>query len=581
MPVINISAFAGEKPLITPRLLPATAAKAAFNVRLDDGALTPTKKSELLADTVSDAAHVTIYRHGDEWLSWATTVWATSGPVAQDRLYYTGDGAPKMRVDGDVYGLKVPRPTGALSGALSGGGSGDVQSRVYAYTFVTDFGEESAPSPASALIDWQPGDTVTLSGFEAAPAGREITKQRIYRSQTGSSGTFLYLIAERTAAATDYVDTIDVDDFQEVLPSTDWNEPPDGLSGLVSMPNGMMAGFVGRDVYFCEPWRPHAWPEKYILTCDSDVIGLGAIGSVLVVMTAAHPYIMMGAHPDSMQSQKLEANLPCINSRGIVDLGFAVCYPSNEGLVAVGADGSINLSTRQLFSREEWLSLSPTTIVGGQNAGNYVLFYDALQVDGSRSSGAMLINVSAAEYLVRSREVADAVFYDAASSALYYKRPDGTNLFRFDSPDMPGETLFWRSKEFWLNRPTNFGALQVDLGNGISLVSQAAIAEERAAITAANEIILAADGLNSSVNDDAVNEMAIGSDTLTEFPLYGEVLVSVYGDGKLVRSVSKVGTVERLPAGFQARSWEIAVSANVQVTQVIMAGTIDELRNTA
>jgi hypothetical protein len=579
MAVIKISAFAGERPLISPRLLPDTAATAASNLRLDDGALTPTNRSALTLFAADNANDLTIYRHGSDWLSWGGVVHAVPGPVAEDRLYFTGDGVPKMRAAGSEYPLALAPPTAAPTATPSGTGSGDIQSRTYVWTWVTAFGEESAPSPTSAIIDWQPGQSVTLSGFESTPAGRNITKQRIYRSQTGSSGTYLYFIAERDATDADFADTVAVDAFNEALPSAGWTPPPDTLAGLISMPNGMMAAFTGREVWFSEPYRPHAWPERYTMTCDAEVVGLVSLGSVLIVMTKANPYLMAGSHPDSMQSQKLEANLPCINARGIVDLGFVACYPTKDGLVTVGADGAVNLATRQLFSREDWLRFSPSTIIGAQSAGSYVMFYDRTLPDGARLAGSLLINVSGGEFLVRADEIASAAFYDTADACLYFKRSGATNIYRFDDPNQPPSTYYWRSKEFWATRPETFGALLVDLGQGGTVFSPEQIAVEQAEIIAANEEIIADDALMSEMNAAPMNVLPLAGDTLTSFPDYGSLTINVYGDRKLVRSVTRAGVVDRLPAGFKARLWEVSVSSNLQVTQIMMAGTVDELRN--
>ncbi|NKB96795.1 hypothetical protein HED48_23285 [Ochrobactrum intermedium] len=82
-----------------------------------------------------------------------------------------------------------------------------------------------------------------------------------------------------------------------------------------------------------------------MLTTDADIVGLGAIGTSLVIATKANPYLATGSSPDTMQMVKLEANLPCVNARGIVDLGFAIAYPSNEGLAAVAANGEAKLVT--------------------------------------------------------------------------------------------------------------------------------------------------------------------------------------------------------------------------------------------
>lgn len=578
MPVVKLSAFIGEQPLIKSRLLPDTAAKSAFNVRMDDGGLTPIRKSVLVGATaVPDAK--TIYRHGEDWLSWPTVVHAVPGPVAEDRLYFTGDGPPKMRVGGAEYPLALSGPATAPTVAVSGTGSGDTVSRAYVWTWVTDFGEESAPSPTSAVTDWTPGQTVTLSGFSAAPGGRNITKQRIYRSQTGSSGTYLYFIAERAATATDFIDTIAVDGFNEALPSAGWTPPPDDLEGLIAMPNGMMAAFAGRDVYFCEPWRPHAWPDRYIMTCDSEVVGLASVGSVLIVMTKAHPYLMSGSTPDTMQSQKLEANYPCINARGIVDLGYSACYPSRLGLVVVGADGSIGLVTRELFNEASWTALSPETSVAGQHADRYVMFYETATAEDSVERGMLSINVSGTPYLVRSSNYAVTTFFSVSESALYFVPPDDTRIYRFDAPAGSRESYSWRSKEFWLSQPVTFGVLQVDAdGSETSPQELLNQAMEAAQVVAENEELIAEDKLCSAFNEHMLNEYALGGDALADIPTYDVLTVGIYADGELIRSVNGAGRIERLPAKKKARKWEIVVSGNVGVEQILMAGTIDELR---
>lgn len=579
MVVVKLSAFAGEKPLIAARLLPETAATAASNLRLDDGALTPTRKSRPIGQNTINAAK-TLFRHGTQWLSWASAVNAVPGPVAEDRLYYTGDGAPKMRVAGSVFPLALPAPASTPTATVSGVGDGDTASRTYVWTWVTDFGEESAPSPTSEIIDWRPGQTVTLTGFENAPAGRNITRQRIYRSQTGTSGTYLYFIDERAATAADYTDTVAVDDFGEALPSSGWTPPPDDMAGLISMPNGMMAAHRGREVLFSEPWRPHAWPDRYTMTCETEVVGLASIGSVLIVMTRGAPYLMSGTHPDSVVSQKLEANFACINPRGIVDLGFAVCYPAEHGLVTVAADGTVRLATEQLFSREDWLAFSPSTIVAAQHAGAYLFAYDTNDLNGSRYSGALMINVSAGDFLVRTDELMAAMWYDQNKGALYFIEPNDTNIRRFDDPDMPSATAFWKSKEFWTTRPENFGALVIDMG-AAKLFSDAVIAQETSAIIASNTSLLASGSLNSELNGRAINASPLASDPLKRSGSYDAVTVTVYGDGKLVRSFKPSGGVDRLPAKAKARRWEISVSANIQITQIMMAGTVDELRGQA
>lgn len=580
MGVLRLTAFSGEQPRITPRLLPDTAAQEARDVRLDDGGLTPTRQAVQV--TMATEGHQTIYRHGSIWLSWPGVVDAVPGPVAQDRLYFTGDGAPKVMAGGTTYPLAVPAPASALTAALSGTATGtEVVTRVYVFTWVTSLGEESEPSPASNEVPWLPGQTVTLSGFPAVPSGRGITHQRIYRTQTGTSGTYLYLIAERAAGTGNYVDTVPVDAFNEPLPSADWNAPPDGLTGLTSLPNGMMAAFEGRDLYFCEPWRPHAWPEKYVITTDYPIVGLASISTSIVVMTTGQPYLVSGTHPATMVAEKIEQNLPCINARGIADLGYVVAYPSHDGLVAVSGDGSTRLITSNLFSREKWLELSPQTAIAGQLSGRYCMFYDTVDEDANVTAGVIVIDAGGTPFLSRSSERATAVWYDLETSALYYLESGSNQIMQMDPVSGGPKTLTWRSKPFVLPAPQNFGAIMIDAESALTPEELNRLEAERQAVIDSNAAwIASSDPIGGAIASHAIAEVAIAGDLLPIVPqsAFDTVEVSVLADGSVVATVTDPNRVTRLPGGFLAREWSIAVSSGVTITQIRMGHTVADLQ---
>lgn len=579
MPAISLTAFRGEQPRIIPRLLPETAAQSAINARLDDGGLTPMKVPIREVGVVPD--HQTIYRHGTTWLSWSGVVNAAPGAVAQDRLYYTGDGAPKMRVGDDVYELALPSPDEALTATLGGSGDGDVATRLYGYTWVTAFGEESEPCPVSNAVDWKPGNTVTLSGFAEPPPDRQITLQRIYRSQTGRLGTYFYLIAERAASDDAFEDNIAVDALQEPLPSAEWNPPPADLVGLISMPNGMMAAHTGNDVYFCEPYRPHAWPEKYVLTTEVPIVGLAAIGTYLIVLTEGQPYLATGSSPETMQMVKLESTLPCINARGIVDMGFAVAYPSHEGLVAARADGSIGIVSGRLFDRDSWLALSPETMIGALHGGRYVAFYDTVDAEGGRNAGALFIDIQADQDLIRSSEIATAAFYDISDGGLYFLGEVAGDVYRLDAPAGSRHRLYWRSKPFILPYPENFGAIRIDSADTLSGEEKAAAAAARDAAIAANAALIAAGSIGGEMNGAAINALPMNGDILQPMPEEAaRVTVGIIADGQRVVEIERTNAPTRLPSGFRAETWEIDVASNVKITRITMAKTMDELKST-
>ena len=575
MSTLKLLQFSGEIPRILPRLLPETGAQLAENVRLDDGGLTPVRGLRL-EHGFGDIPIQTIYKHGDTWLSWDAVVNAAPGPVATDRLYYTGDGVPKMRVGSTVYNLKVPAPTGAISASTSGTGAGDVTTLIWVYTYVTDFGEESEPCPVSNEINWQSGLTITLSGFALPPAGRNITKQRIYQLQNSiATGADLFLIEERAASTSNYVYTTPFDDFAEVLPSRDWNPPPDGLKGLIALPNGMMAGFVGKDLYFCEPYRPHAWPEKYVLTMDFEIVALGAYGSTLVVATTGQPYLVAGTSPDVMQQGKLELNAPCINPRGLVDMGYAVAYPSHDGLVIVSG-GAATIGTEAVMTRTDWLRTSPGSFVAGQFSGRYFASFDYLGIDGTSTEGTFIFDLTgSAPFMLRASIKAECMFYDVIDSKLYVLI--GKDAYEWDALGRPNEIMSYKTRQFIFASPVTFGCIYIESASELSSEEQAAIDDAIQAVIDANTALLAMDSIGGEINGAAYNTYPFNGDALLPMPVQEYASVSVYADGQLAANVSQLDEVVRLPAVAKARRIEVLASGTKAIAQITLATSPREL----
>lgn len=580
MAVLKLTGFVGENPKIIPRLLGDTASQLAYNVRLDDGGLTPVRKQRFEHQFPSPppGGYRTIYKNGTEWLGWANDVYVAPGPVATDRLYITGDGAPKMLVGGVTYPLAVPFPAAALTATLSGtatpGASGTT--RIYVYTYVTAFGEESEPCPASADVFWTPGQTITLSGFVAPPAGRNITRQRIYRAQTGKTGTQLYFIAERAASAVNFVDNVSPELLQEQLPSVGWNAPPSDLTGLISLPNGMMAAFSGKELCFCEPYRPHAWPEGYRLTMDYEIVGLGAFSSSIIVTTKGTPYIVNGTAPENMVSEKIEQNLPCINPRGIVDLGYSVAYPSHDGLVLVTAGGA-TVATTRIFSRDDWLRLNPYGMVAGQYNGRYFTSYSYSDVNGTEYRGTFIMDLTGEQpFLIRSDVRSTAMYFDITTGQLYMLI-DGS-VYEWDALSEPSALLSWKSKLFVMPKPTNFGAILVESDAGLTPEQVEAVEQEIERINAENAVLFAQPSIGGELGGAAINVYEVNGDALQDVPtLNRTVSVSIYADRKLVATIGKINKMARLPSGFLAQQWEVEVSSDTAITQITMAGTGAEL----
>ena len=562
---IRMDKFSGEVPKIIARLLPNSSAQIAQNTRLEDGSLLPFRCGKLVH--TFDGAMATIYRHNGTWLGWAEAVKVAPAPIAADRLYVTGDGAPKIITGGATYPLALPPPSAALTAAQPGEVDADLSSTlVYAYTFVTSLDEESEPCAISNEVLWSAGLTVTLSGFEAPAAGRLVDRVRIYRSQTSALGeTALYLIAERASTVlTDFADAVSSNPIQELLPSLSYNQPPAGLQGITALPNGIMAGFVGKKLYFSEPFIPHAWPEKYILTTDYDIVGLGVFGQAVAVMTTGHPYVASGIAPDSMTMERLRVNLACVSARGIVDLGYAVVYPSSDGLVSI-SNGGAEVMTGMLLKRETWQSLTPTSMIGGHSNGRYMGTYALGEL-----AGMLIVDTTGEQpFLIRASDTAAAMWNEAGTGRLFVLH-GGTQVFEWDSAESPHTQQLWRSKLHTLPAHANFGALLVE---GIDTMTDAQ--------RAANRLRWDKDVIAASI--DVVGSPPFWLEPEAEgllnpspAPTPGFCAV-VYADGRAVHVVTDLNKPSRLPGGFLALSWEVEIHGTMQVTSISLAGSPSEL----
>jgi hypothetical protein len=560
--MITLSQFIGEIPTIIPRLLPDGAAQLAKNCKLVNGAIVPLRYSGDYR--VLGNGNSFFYKHGTTWFEYSKVVDVVNAPIAKNRLYITGDGVPKIVTDASViYSLAVKQPPTPLTAVASGVLDVATQSTVvYSYTYVTAYDEESEPAPVSNEVVRSPGMEVTLTGFVAPPTDRNYNRIRIYRSQTSLSGiTDLYFIAEVALPVPNpsYVDLPEDSPIQEAIGTLTYNPPPDDLQGIIALPNGMLAGFTGNKLYFSEPYIPHAWPEKYVLTTNYDIVGLGAFGRSIAIMTKGNPYIATGITPDAMAMELIEVNYPCVNKRGIVDLGYAVAYPSSDGLILVSSEGAKHV-TRQLFTRDQWQQLNPQTMVACQYDGRYVACYSYVDSAGATQSGTIIIDLTGEQaFLSRTDFYTNYMFYEPGAGKLYVL--DGQKAKQWDAPNMPYMQMEWRSKKIVLDGPINMGASMVDI-DAVSIA-----ANQPLPMITIDDATFVSESFPSTVVPGSVF-------TASADPAFQAV---VYADGAAVQTFSDINKVSRLPGGFMARTWEVTVKGRQPVTSIYLAWSPSEL----
>lgn len=476
MAALQIKSFGGISPKVPPRYLQDAQAQVALNTDVFQGSLKPLSA---LGSTVATLTKVgtplTIYRFGQNtvsdsqyWFHWTTDVDVCRSQIAGDVsewTFYTGDGAPKatynaIALSGSNYPtvsrpLGIPAAATAATVALTGTPTEatDIpETRVYTYTLVnkeSGFDFESAPAPASAEVSVRIGQSVTINGFASIPSGYTITHRRIYRA---TAGVFLF-VAEIALATASYTDSITAENLGEELPSLTWLPPPDTLKGLINLPGGVMAGFTGRDVYFCDPYRPHAWPVQYMQSLDFLVVGLGRMDTTLAVLTTGTPYFIQGSAPDSMVVVKSDLEQACASKRSIVSFNGAVIYASPDGLVSLAPNGS-KIITEKYFTRAQWQALFlPSSIYAYQHDMKYFGFYN-----NGTTSGGFIYDTSTGEFVTHDIYAA-AGYNDLQVDKLFLAGSD-RNVKVWGAGAL--KTVTWKSKKFTLPQVMSFSCAQLE-----------------------------------------------------------------------------------------------------------------------
>lgn len=474
MAVIRLGPFLGAILALRPKLLNNNSSVVSLNHMPDRADLRPWKVPLTVATVPSgnktihmlkrDAVTDAVY-----WFTWVDIVHAVSSFKSSDptkRTYYTGVGAPKVTdnligIAGAPYptsyrDLGIPKPLTAPTITQTVSGTGDDETRYYAYTYLSDWDEEGPPQ-ISAAVTCKPGATFNITNLAAVPSGggetRGINRIRIYRTVAGDTGAAFFFLREITAA------TSTADDARAVgtdtLPSTLYAMPPSDLKCLIGLWNGMMAGITGNAVRYCEQFKPHAWPVSYETLCMDTPVALAVFQKNLLILTTGRPRMVYGSAPEAMDDTPVEFIAGCVSVRSVVSFGHGACWATSNGLAYVGVNGAPRLLTDGVMLPEDWQAIKPETIVAGQYKGRYFGFYD-LGVGGIKGFVIDPLAPDAGIYFLDTGYT--AAFYDSLGEKLYVV--DGTNIKQFDGGGS-NMTATVRSKVFRMPAPLNMAYAEV------------------------------------------------------------------------------------------------------------------------
>ena len=617
MTALRLEQFAGIAPRYSDRLLQPQQSTIAKNVRLLSGELRGLHEAKTIADFSADSTVVrrafripgnilapVPFDPADRWIPFKDDeVDFLRTPVQGDsyeRYYWTGDsttygGAPKYNTRARLlageppFRLGVPRID---TPPLVTPAPGTTDTRYYLYTLATAYGEEGQPSEAGTATGG-PG-TWVISGLPTSvPNGteRNVTKVYIYRTRPGLSSSEFFRAGEVAIGTTTFNDTLPDDQLtlNPVLESVSWAEPPAALQGLVVHPGGFMLGFVGRDLFMSEAFRPHAWPAEYVYTTQTEIVGLAVYGNSVVICTNSNPYIGDGSSPASMGFNKLDSIDPCVARRSIVTTLAGVFYASVQGLVHVTPSGT-QLVTLPLFTRYEWYGrYTPSGIHAAAYGLQYIAF-DTPQTGFIFSPGEQLAPLTELDRFTN----VFGVQTDSYTGDVYIIRKNRVMLW--DPVDTIPYEYQWRSKVFDLPKPVNFGAIRMKYNDLTVKVDEGNIVDytvfNSLRITKPlNPINLAViNGVRREVMSAwpyAQNKNPVGGSPL--FPILGltsfapAVILKVWArmdDARMEEVFAftlEDEDVYRLPGDFMSDVWQFEIISNVNVYSLAIAETAKEL----
>lgn len=423
---LAFAGFRGELPIIDERMLPEQSAQVARNLYLRRGTLKPERAPGVILGLPNVIAPSSLYRYPNGnngagfWMVWggAKRVHAVKSPLADDawqRVYWTGDGAPKMGGITEITGGAQPFPARSFRLGVPAPANAPVVSAptdrvseeehpltavqaAYVVTLISRFGEEGPPSFASApvlrwdMVEGAPAGGAVKLSLPVIPSGaHDIITKRIYRAE--SAGVFQH-VGDVPAAQGAFTDAVSSESMGVSLPSLEWDMPDDRLTGLAALPGGLLVGYFGNTLCFSEAFYPHAWPVSYQLAFSEDIVGVAAVAGGLVVATNGRPHMITGSSPAAMADMHLDEDQPCLSGRSLVDMGEYAVYASPNGLVAVGG-GSAQLLTKTMISKDQWKALQPETIHAYRHDGRYLAFYQGGCFSFTPGEGFEFFDISA------------------------------------------------------------------------------------------------------------------------------------------------------------------------------------------
>lgn len=619
---ITTNKFLGMLPRYQPFVLPENNAQLSVDANLVSGGLEALRMDKAIKKLPKVYAGIALYRRGrrynfpedsldkrEQWLFFDRYIDLVPSPAMNDagnmsfvsgldefRVFDsdTLDAAHSTIGPNNSYLVGIPAPV--INPTITVVDGTDATQRTYTYAIAfartwksgkLDLGKISAPATHEqrTYVDLAPNKSAKITFSRPADySERGITDVYIYRSAVTTTGVVTYrlvtyfpiipnapipndvTVSNGTFTFTDNVKALDLKDTAVNL---NWDAPPDDLQGIITLRNGVLAGFKGKTVYISEPNMPHAWPIPYTLQTDYDIVGLGVFGNTLVVCTNGYTFMAVVSDPARVILTPIQEAAPCQSKRSIVNYDSGVLYASKNGIIYVTSNGA-RLVTKNIITEKEWGLYNPSTMRATKFQDRYVVFFDG---DEYVLNGFIVDFEEEATGLQGLSTYIDTSWYDDVTDTVYvcYKHPTANvpYLMTFAEGNIDRRVITWTSKQHFSKQGLfSPAAAKINFYDD----SEVYVKEVFNYIESSHAFNVPQVNIHSINGDANTNSRRVIDNIIRHVEL------RIYVQDRLrFRGQVYDNRVLRLPAGFRGDSCYFSVTSTLPIERVQIANSVAEL----
>jgi hypothetical protein len=195
------------------------------------------------------------------------------------------------------------------------------------------------------------------------------------------------------------------------------------------------------------------------------------------------------------------------------------------------------------------------------------------------SSLMFVIDKTERASFIKINQAISCIWSDPATGRLYIAADK--KIYEWEGRSGSKLAYEWKSKKFISASPLNYGAAKVDADFEMSEAEMAAAQASHDSAIATNRGMIARQDMDDGLADPDLGKYELGGDAMTEIPpaITDSLQFQLWADGalKFTKQIRNKSAF-RLPSGYKADNVEIVLSGNVKITGVVLAETMDGLK---